>query len=350
MQRTFLADNHRSTREMRYIGHDRRNECLTGPRERPKMEQLRGLADIDLNLLPKFRALYHCRSISKAAQELRLGESAVREALARMRSFFGDDLLIDSSTGFTPTERGRRLVEIVNEALAELTPAIIDSAAFDARASARTFHVAASPLVEACVLPELVSAMRSAAPNVRLNVSRLDPQTLRDELRTGWLDLAVGYLPKLGRGFCDDELLTSALVCVSRPDHPIVTDTAAYTAAEYPFVVIGDEGDLSSAVNRALQGFAGFRFVRTTNALVLPLVLTRGDLIAVVPQWYARRYLTPLGLQMTPAPVDQCLASIRIVSSKGKLHDQGRVWLQDLITQSSSRAIELTANAVRVPA
>ena len=49
---------------------------------------------IDLNLLSVFQEVYRERQISSAARRLGLSQSAVSNALARLRRAFGDELFV----------------------------------------------------------------------------------------------------------------------------------------------------------------------------------------------------------------------------------------------------------------
>ena len=52
------------------------------------------LRDIDLNLLVVFQELFQERRVSSAAERLQLSQSAVSNALTRLRRTFGDDLFV----------------------------------------------------------------------------------------------------------------------------------------------------------------------------------------------------------------------------------------------------------------
>ena len=60
---------------------------------------------LDLNLLVALDALLKERSISRAAERLHLSQSATSNALARLREYFDDQLLVQVGRKMEPTPR-----------------------------------------------------------------------------------------------------------------------------------------------------------------------------------------------------------------------------------------------------
>jgi LysR family nod box-dependent transcriptional activator len=60
---------------------------------------------LDLNLLVTLDALFAEKSISRAARRVHLGQSATSGALARLRQFFYDELLVQVGRKMTLTPR-----------------------------------------------------------------------------------------------------------------------------------------------------------------------------------------------------------------------------------------------------
>jgi DNA-binding transcriptional LysR family regulator len=78
------------------------------------------LRQLDLNLLLAFDAIYHQRSITRAAEVMCLSQPAMSNALRRLRGLCGDPLFIKSHLGVTPTLAAHRLAEHVRNALDSL--------------------------------------------------------------------------------------------------------------------------------------------------------------------------------------------------------------------------------------
>src|SRR6185503_14014427 len=69
----------------------------------------RQLARMDLNLLLTLQVLLACHSVSAAARQLHLTQSAISKALGRLRSQFNDPLFLRVSKGLVPTPFAERL-------------------------------------------------------------------------------------------------------------------------------------------------------------------------------------------------------------------------------------------------
>jgi DNA-binding transcriptional LysR family regulator len=96
---------------------------------------------IDLNLLAVFQKVYRERQISGAARRLGLTQSAVSNALARLRRPFGEELFVRTGQGMQPTPFAEGLSEPAGAALAQVTLALNRRSAFDpapARAASRS--------------------------------------------------------------------------------------------------------------------------------------------------------------------------------------------------------------------
>ena len=65
---------------------------------------------LDVRLLNVFDEIYKTRSVSRAADNLGLGQPAVSIALGKLRTHFKDPLFVRTSTGMDPTPFGEGLV------------------------------------------------------------------------------------------------------------------------------------------------------------------------------------------------------------------------------------------------
>ena len=75
------------------------------------------LSRIDLNLLLVFTSIYNEKTITKAAEKLNLSQSAVSNALNRLRYTLDDDLFFRSSDMMKPTKKAEDLIYPIQNAL-----------------------------------------------------------------------------------------------------------------------------------------------------------------------------------------------------------------------------------------
>src|SRR3989338_5792145 len=97
------------------------------------------IRQIDLNLLVIFDVLLTELNVSKAAARIGLSQSAMSNALNRLRESLGDPLFTPSARGMVATQRALELERPVREALTALYGALNSKTAFDPDKSEHVF-------------------------------------------------------------------------------------------------------------------------------------------------------------------------------------------------------------------
>src|ERR1044071_3030730 len=77
---------------------------------------LQEMTNIDLKLLAIVSELNRTRSVSQAADNLNLSQSAVSMSLAKLRRHFNDPLFVRTSTGMEPTPHAAELIRLLQRA------------------------------------------------------------------------------------------------------------------------------------------------------------------------------------------------------------------------------------------
>src|SRR5579863_2574737 len=170
------------------------------------------MRNIDLRLLELIRELHRTGSVSNAAQNLGLSQSAVSMSLARLRKHFNDPLFVRTSRGMEPTSYAEVLICELIKATELLESAMERRLHFDPMTSDRMFHLISTDIAQLTILPPLVKCLASAAPGVRINLRQLTEEAPR-LLESGEADLAIGLIPQMGAGFCQRRLFTSQFMC-----------------------------------------------------------------------------------------------------------------------------------------
>ena len=70
------------------------------------------IANVDLNLLVYLDVLLREKNVTRAAEELGISQPAMSNGLKRIRDLFGDPILVRTSDGMTPTDRGCRIATL----------------------------------------------------------------------------------------------------------------------------------------------------------------------------------------------------------------------------------------------
>jgi len=309
------------------------------------------LAKLDLNLLLVFHHLLILKRVSAVADLLSMSQPAVSSALGRLRASLDDELFIRTQGGMTPTPYAIQLAEPVAMALDVLQQALNVRGDFETSSSNRNLTIALTDVGEMYFLPVLVDALAKAAPAVTLQVVSVAQSTLKEDMSTGKIDLAMGLLPQLQAGFFQQSLFKQKYICLMRKKHPLALlpsmTASALFAAEHVRILATGTGH--GRVDVALDKQKYKRKVRLTvpHYVALGDVLQHSNLIAMVPERFAQRIVKPFDLVMRDLPVKVEDSAIH-QCWHGRLHrDPGHQWLRqlmrtlfgDLATASDEKAI-----------
>jgi DNA-binding transcriptional LysR family regulator len=293
------------------------------------------LAKLDLNLLLVFHHLLILKRVSAVADLLNMSQPAVSSALGRLRASLDVELFIRTQGGMTPTPYAIQLAEPVAMALDVLQQALNVRGAFDPSSSTRNFTIALTDVGEMYFLPVLVDALAQASPGVTLQVVSVAQSTLKEDMSTGKIDLAMGLLPQLQAGFFQQSLFKQKYICLMRKKHPLalLPSLTTYALFEAEHVRVLATGTGHGRVDAALDKQKNKRKVRLTvpHYVALGDVLQHSNLIAVVPERFAQRIVKPFDLVMRDSPVKVEDSAIH-QCWHGRLHrDPGHQWLRQLM-------------------
>lgn len=116
------------------------------------------LRQLDLNLLLAFDAIYHQRSITRAAEVMSLTQPAMSNALRRLRQLCDDPLFIKTHQGVAPTLVAHRLSGSVREALDSLREALSHTPAAHATPAARSLRISCPEAFQPTLLGALLES------------------------------------------------------------------------------------------------------------------------------------------------------------------------------------------------
>ncbi len=256
------------------------------------------ITGIDANLLVVLHVVLEERSATRAARRLNVTQSAVSNALARLRSRLGDRLVVRSGRGLVPTPRALAIAPRLRAGLAELE-AVVGEPSFDPATTRREFTFADSE--EFSQLPQLAAAFARRLPRAVLRLSVADD--LAAALASARADLALGPLGLAGPGLRKRVLYEEEAVRVARRDHPAWRRGPAALARGRRVVVeiTGGRRELP-----ALEG--GAVAMRVPTFMAAALAVSESDLVADLPVRLARSVCRLLPLRAVelgarPVPV-----------------------------------------------
>jgi len=176
------------------------------------------LAGVDLNLFLVFHTVLSEGSVTGAAQKLHVTQSAVSNALARLRDLLHDPLFVRHGRGLVPTPRARELAPLVQRAIGEFQSAV-DGAAFVPAQSSRRFTLAWSDAQSIAHLPALLPRFERELPHATLRIVTVDFLLATNGLAVGEVDLAVGPVQAAFPPLLHEPIYAEEVVLAVRRDH-----------------------------------------------------------------------------------------------------------------------------------
>jgi DNA-binding transcriptional LysR family regulator len=297
------------------------------------------LRELDLNLLLVFHEVFRERQISSAARRLKVTQSAVSNALARLRRSVGDELFVRTTEGMQPTPYAERMSEQVAAALAQLEQALRPEQSFDPATSRRRFTIAMTDVGEMYFMPRLVEACARVAPQVDIASVRAGLVDLRTEMEAGRVDLAIGAFDDAPAVLYQRRLFRQAYASLFRRGHPLAEEafTLKRLAGLRHLVVTSMESPYD-AINAALAQ-AGIDLAASFSVphfAAVPYIVSTTDLVATVPQKLAERAAGPFQLEAVESPLRLPALQTNMFWHRRYNQDEGNRWLRGLVAEHFS--------------
>lgn len=302
------------------------------------------LASVDLNLLVVLDAVLDEGSATRAAARLHVTQSAVSNALKRLRELFGDPLVVRRPGGLAPTARALALAPQLQVVLEGARSLLAPDAAFDPRTTTRTFTLACSDAVAVVLLRPLLAELESAMPAARLRLVTIERLVATDGLVRGEVDLQVGIPPVLPPGCTRERLYDDPMRCIVRRDHPARRLTIASYAA-LPHVEVALFGAHDETVDRALARSGHARAVRVSVAHFssIPLAVLATSCVATLSGRIATAFAAQLPLRVMHPPVRLPTLGIDIVSHRRSASDPGVAVLRRALIAAARSGAAISA-------
>jgi len=291
---------------------------------------------LDLNLLVPLRTLLNERHVTRAAEELGISQPAISASLARLRTLFGDQLLVRGPKGLTLTSRGEALRDRLDELVAIVEQMTALPAEFVPGTSRRSFTLIGTDFIESTLLPSLMAVLAAEAPNIQIVFRGPDPKNIEASLAEGTLDLAIGYLPDVAQSLVKATLFEEPFVCIARSGHPALTDGLSlnhYVELPHVQALMRDGTMYADAIDIALatSGLARRIALWEPSFLAIPQVVARTDLISTLPRRIANEAVRCLPIVVHDLPVSLPKADFAMYWHQRSRDDAGHRWLRQMI-------------------
>ena len=297
---------------------------------------------LELRQLTVFDEIYKTRSVSRAAENLGLGQPAVSIALGKLREHFGDPLFVRTSAGMEPTPLGEQLVQPIRTAVEAVVAASGHRVAFDPARARRTFRIAMTDISQLVLLPRLWERLHGIAPGVHIDITDLSVRTA-NLLESGDVDLALGFMPQLEAGFYQQALFRQNYVCMASAKHPRVRGglrIEQFESEEHAVVSTSGTGHLIVDREIARQNIKRRVVLRIPSFVGMAFVVERTDLLVTIPQRLGELLADRERLAVYPVPFPLPEYAVKQHWHERYNNDPGNRWLraqiQELLSQPFS--------------
>lgn len=295
------------------------------------------LRRLDLTLLLVFLGLVRHRKAADVATELGLTQSAISQAVKRLRDIFGDDLFLRRPHGMEPTATALALEDPVRRAVDALRGALGTARTFDPIQAEGIVRIAALDAEQAVLIPPLAARLRQAAPGLRLSVLPLGRADAIDALAEGRADLALGFiwdLPDtiLGEQLYEESFLVTGLPR-ALPNAPFI-DLDAYCETDH--VLISPAGDLRGVVDDRLAAMGRSRTITLGLPAFLPALAAAAasGALLTLPARLAHRLAPGFGLVTATPPIEVRRFPVSVFWHRRNASDPRTVWLRGQLGES----------------
>ncbi len=295
------------------------------------------LRKLDLNLLLVFSAVMRERSVSRAADRLYLGASAISMALGRLRDTFEDPLFVRVGSVMEPTARAIAFWEELAPALQCIDQAVRASKPFDPSTTERIFRFGAPDDLEGILVPRLIGRLHIEAPKARLAVRHSDFRSLLEVLDADQADLMLSATPERGLEarhrvdpLYEEEFLTLYDRHQLGQRGPLTLETYLST----PHALLSLDGGLRSGLDKQLEkdGLDRDVQVAVTHFPTIPHILKSTQMIANVPGTAARWFASQYDLEVHPAPINFDTFEVSLISHVRTTNDPAIDWFRELVS------------------
>lgn len=299
---------------------------------------------LDLNLLIALDHLLTERNVSRAGEKLFRSQSTVSGALARLRDFFGDDLLVPSGRHLVPTPRGEELADAVRNVLLQIDATIMTRPDFDPASAERTVKIFASDYLMIAGLADALRDIQKEAPRLRFHVEQPSQQGSSAPpaklLERGEVDLLAMPHMFVSPDHPHEPMFDESFCCIAAQDNARIGDRISsqeYLSLNHVVVSFGEANP--SYETWYFKTFGNVRNIEVVAASfsTVPFLIVGTERIALIHRRLAATYaqMMPLRIVEPPFEVPRLTEAIQWHSYSNV--DSGLLWIKDRLVSSLAR-------------
>lgn len=235
-----------------------------------------------------------------------------------------------------PTPKALGMAPAVRAILDGVQSLHVDQVPFDPRVSNRNFSFLAVDAAIVVMLPPIVRALESEAPNVHVSAMPLEAEHLHSWLQTGKADIAIGSYPLLTQGIRRQILFNATYMSVMRRGHPRLTTTpttAEFTAERHVLVAAERTGHAMQMAQEALEAVIPQNniAIRVPGFTAAVLAAKQTDALVTLPSPLAAVLARELDLELVKPPVRLPKFEIAQYWHERYHREPGNMWMRSTL-------------------
>lgn len=297
---------------------------------------------LDLNLLVSLDALLTERNVTRAGERVHLSQSAMSNALSRLRAYFDDELLVQVGNRMELTPRAEALHNSVRDVLVRIDSTIAIQPEFNPAESDREFVLFVSDYSMEVLLPRVLAIAAGQGSKVRFRFKQQVANPCRD-LERGDADLLI-----IPQAYCSPDHPTEVLfeddfVCTVWRDSALAQgelDFERYLEAGH--VAMRPSDDAPPAFETWFvqrYGISRRVEVSTYSFAAIPFLVVGTEFIGTVHARLARSVLPALPIVLRPVPLPMSTFHQAMQWHKYRSNDPGMVWLRTVMHEAAASLI-----------
>jgi len=294
---------------------------------------------LDLNLLVALDHMLALQSVSAAAEKMFMSQSAMSNALTRLRTYFDDPLLVQVGKRMEITPRAEAMKPAIRDILVRIEATIDTQPEFDPTVSTRNFNILVSDFTLRVLVPRVLAEMDKQGARVGLNFLAQDDAPFL-MLERGDADLLI-----------TPDIFTSAnhpssllfedryvvLTCGKGPFANSPIDLETYQNTPH-VIMVPQSSDGLPAETFILEKAEVTRNVevKTFSFSALPYLLPGTGRIATIHSQLAQVAMQSNNLTMHPLPFEAPPFRQMMQWHSYRDHDPGVIWIRSVFERASA--------------
>ncbi|MDQ0455692.1 LysR substrate-binding domain-containing protein [Rhizobium paknamense] len=294
--------------------------------------------NLDLNLLVALDTLIRVRNVSRAATEMFMTQSAMSNALGRLRDYFDDPLLIQVGRSMELSPLAASLQQPLRDIMVRIEAAVVSTPSFVPEEATRSINLVVSDYALTTVIPPFLQRVTALAPGMQMHFRAQQnfPHLL---LERGEADLLIAPRPFCSTQHPSEILIRDPLCCVV--DAAVHDNGARLAPADFSeaghIVMRPPNGGESFAEVACRQAGLTLKVEVTSYSFFSLALLVEGTRrIAVIQRSLADRMIKLGNLRIMEPPVDLAHLEQSLQWHSYRTRDPALVWLRNQFHEAIS--------------